>query len=252
VTIEANGQLLVRVNVNQDDILEGTENLTLVATNSGGQSFEGDSTINDEGIGEIFLEDNTSPIPNQPGDPGFPVQLDDDRVLGVTGSTVNEASPYVLWSVAGAANQTVLLSLGKAGDTATPGADTGTQLQVLVGNQWLNYDANNPPQIPAGGQLLVRLNVLQDDVFEGSESLTLRASNGGGAIFDGTSFINDDGTGDIFPDNTTGAPDPNAAKDDDRVFPRPAVRRGSRRHPEPKPQIRAILDPATDSANSNR
>jgi hypothetical protein len=227
------------VNVSQDDNPEGTESLTLVASNTGGSDFSDESTINDAGQGSIFLGNNITDTPNQPGDtdpngPDYPAQLDDDRELTVTGTAVNEASPYVLWTVGGAVGQKVLLDLqaGSTSPSATLGTDSGNdaQLEVLVGGQWVDYDPSNPPVIAAGGELLVRVNVSQDDNPEGTESLTLVASNTGGSDFSDESTINDAGQGSIFlGNNITGTPnqpgdtDPNgpdypAQLDDDRAL----------------------------------
>ena len=66
--------------------------------------------------------------------------------------------------------------------------------------------------LPAGGTLLVRVAIIRDASFEGTETFKLTATNMGGTGYDGTGTIKDDGTGDLFmPDNNT--PTPNSFAD---------------------------------------
>jgi len=214
----AEGQttLLVRVDISneRDTALDGPETFTLVATNSGDTpSTGGLGTIVDDGTGGYFADDNTTGISELPAG----VFLDDDRTLSITGTDVNEASPYVLWTIGGAEGQIAFLAVeGTGSKPATPGTDTSGPLQVLVAGAWVNYDSINPPAIPAGGQLLVRVAVVNDDNFEGTEALNLIATNTGGTDFRGQSTISDDGTGDIFlGNNLTNTPNKEGDTDPD-------------------------------------
>lgn len=148
----------------------------------------------------------------------------DNRTLMVTGTSVNEASPYVQFGVSGAANQWVHLTLGQTGSGAghaTLGTDFLPNLQYYDGGQWVDY-TGNPVQLDTNGSLRVRTRVTQDMAYEGSETLKLTATNAAGNAANGTSSIVDDGTGDIFlAGNATGTPDTNGAGypsrlDDDR------------------------------------
>lgn len=163
----------------------------------------------------------------------LPISISDNRALTVTGTTVNEASPYVMFQVSGAAGQKVTLALGStevANDVdAESGLDFLPNLQYFDGSDWQNY-TGAPVTIPLGGAtLLVRVPVLQDARYEGAETLTLIATNRAGtSSVPGISTIIDDGTGAIylgnnngFSGNHAGDTDPNgpgypAFLDDDR------------------------------------
>ena len=67
----------------------------------------------------------------------------------LTGTTVSEASPYVVFSVSGVAGQQVTLALSSG--TAIVGSDTGTQLQYYNGTSWVDYTASSLVTLPAGG-----------------------------------------------------------------------------------------------------
>jgi hypothetical protein len=69
----------VRLAVTQDYDYEVSQQFLLQARNAGGSVVTGVGTIVDEGNGDIFLEGNTTGVPNEPGDEGYPDQLDDDR-----------------------------------------------------------------------------------------------------------------------------------------------------------------------------
>ena len=149
-----------------------------------------------------------------------------DDTLSVNSVFVNEASPYAVFTVSGANGMPVQLSLGNTVGVgalnsndrlATLGTDTlaTNNLQYLNGSTWLTYDPSNPPVMPSGNQLLVRIGVNQDAVHEGNESFTLTASSGSQTAV-GIGTINDEGEGDLYPNNTTGNKDTTTAKDDDR------------------------------------
>lgn len=216
VPLDSTGKLLVRTPVINDEELEVLETFKLVATNSGGSSAEGTASIFDEANGSIFLDTNTTGTPDDPTDSGYtgPV-LDDDRALAVSSVTVNEASPYAVFSVTAlTGGRIVSLALGDPNDTATFGVDYGNTpasgLQIFDGSGWVDYMAGTFVPLAGSGpsELLVRTPVVQDDVYEVSEFFTLAAFNTGGARFSGTGTIDDDGNGVIFlGDNNSTTPD---------------------------------------------
>ena len=145
-----------------------------------------------------------------------------DDTLAVNNIFVNEASPYAVFTVSGATGMSVQLSLGTTGlnsrdRLATLGSDTAATntLEYLDGTTWRTYDAGNLPVMPSGNQLLVRIAVTQDAEYEGNESFTLTAISGSQTAV-GIGTINDEGAGDLYPDNTTGNQDTTSTKDDDR------------------------------------
>ena len=256
--------LLVRVRIKADTPLDGGETFTLTATNSGGSSAIGTATIVDDGsgTGTIFAtraDDPTTPTNEAvPGvipatatsgpalvtrppattpvaDPATQAIADDDRPLSVNDVTVNERSPYLVWTVGGKQGQYVRLDLASTGSGpghATLGTDTGTALEVFDGTSWVAYTPGTFVKVPgstntANGQLLVRAAVSNDSRFENRETLTLNASNTGGSTVGGRGTIVDDGTGNLFgAANTSGVPDPLGTNDpslptvldDDRII----------------------------------
>ncbi|MES2977700.1 MAG: putative Ig domain-containing protein [Pseudomonadota bacterium] len=207
VAVPAGGALLVRVSVINDGAYEGAETFTLIATNTGNTPATGTATLHDDGTGEVFPDNTTGAT-----DPD--ALLDDDRPLTVSSPSVSESSPYAVFTVAGASGQRVKLALQSG--TADLGADTGSVLQYFDGTAWQNYSADQLVAVPAGGALLVRVSVINDGAYEGAETFTLIATNTGNTPATGTATLHDDGTGEVFPDNTTGATDPDALLDDDR------------------------------------
>ncbi len=145
----------------------------------------------------------------------------DARTLTVTGTTVNEASPYVQFQVGGASEQWVSLAIGTTGSGsghATMGTDFLPNLQYFNGTSWVDYTGGFV-QIPSGATtLLVRTPVLQDGPYEGAETLKLTAYNQSqwslSTGTSGNSTIVDDGTGSIYLGNNNSST-PNAANDTD-------------------------------------
>ncbi|WP_457767240.1 beta strand repeat-containing protein [Cyanobium sp. ULC065] len=207
-----NGSLLVRVAINDDSTFEGPETFQLAVTPTGGALSTGTATINDDGTGNIYPDNNTGNT-----DPG--ALKDDDRAVSVNNISVNENSPFAVFSVSGTGNQPVTLALQNDADGATNdaalGTDTGTQIQYFNGSTWVNYTSGTVDLI--NGSLLVRVAINDDSTFEGPETFQLAVTPTGGALSTGTATINDDGTGNIYPDNNTGNTDPGALKDDDRA-----------------------------------
>ncbi|MFM8334869.1 MAG: Ig-like domain-containing protein, partial [Opitutaceae bacterium] len=107
--------MLVRTPVKNDTISDNNETFTLTATPTTGTAATGTCTIKDDGTGDIYKEDGTK-------DTTAP--KDDDRALAVTSPTVNEASPYAVFTVTGTAGQTLSLAL-TAGTATGTGTDYG-------------------------------------------------------------------------------------------------------------------------------
>ncbi|EIC28330.1 Ig-like domain-containing protein [Methylomicrobium album] len=220
VTIaNADGTLLVRTPLVNDNTYEGSETFTLTATPVGGQAATGTATIQDDGTGTLFDPDTGEETPTDPSDEAY-ITRDDDRAVSVNDITVNEASSHGVFIVEGDAGRTVTLAL--TGGTATGQATGGgidfgsggaTNLQYWDGEAWSNY--TGAIALPDGGTLLVRTPLVNDNTYEGSETFTLTVTPAGGQAVTGTATIQDDGTGTIFKDN--GTPDSEALKDDDRA-----------------------------------
>jgi len=171
VALNSSGELLVRTALTpeQEATLDSGETFTLSATNTGGASATGTATVRDDGTGTVFNADgseNTTAVP------------DDDRALAVTSFTVNEGSPYAVFTVSGAHNQQTTLSLAEQN---TDGANLAT-LQYFDGTTWQNYTTNQVVSLNASGTLLVRvaLSPEQETAVDGPETFRLVATNTGG------------------------------------------------------------------------
>jgi len=223
VVLSDTGNMLVRMPLVDDDIADNNETFTLIAANTGGTTSMGTATINDDGTGTIFLPDGSS-------DPAG--QASDDRALTITNPTVNEASPFAVFTVTGAPGQDVRLAL--AGDSATEnGTDFGApgvnDLQVSNdgGVTWNDYVPGALVALDGiGGTLLVRTPIIEDGIQDNNETFMLSATPSGGRDFFGTATINDEGVGDIF--NPNGSLNTIAVKSDDRPLPPPV--------PDPVPE----------------
>lgn len=204
----------VRVAILNDGTLENNETYQITVYNTGGAADVGTVTIADDGSGKKWSFSG----PNDPGSapavgpgPGF----DDERALTINGFTVNEKSPYGVFTVAGVAGQYVTLNC--ADGTAAGGVDYSTSLQYLNGSTWQTYTAGSHVQVQSNGLLRVRTAIVDDASYEMSESLTLTAANTSGMAVTATGTIVDDGQGDYFgPNDPTPNPNPPTPLDDDR------------------------------------
>jgi hypothetical protein len=203
VSLGGSGNLLVRVALSpeQDATADGPETFKLVATNpSQTASTGGLGTLMDDGTGDYFAADNTTATPALPAG----IVLDDDRALAVSDVTVNEGSPYAVFTVTGAAGQKV--SLGLANQNVD-GTDLGA-LQYFDGIRWQAYLAGELVTLNDAGKLLVRvaLSPEQEFVLDGPELFELVATNTGGSVSTGgLGAINDDGTGAYFAEDNNSA-----------------------------------------------
>jgi hypothetical protein len=126
-----------------------------------------------------------------------------------------------VFTVSGQPGQPVTLALES--DSATVGVDTGSTLQYFDGKVWQDYVAGSVVSIPAGGTtLLVRTSIINDGIFEGSETFRLKVSNTGGKAFAGTASIVDDGSSALVftATNRSGVAELGTADDDQ---PKPVV-----------------------------
>ncbi len=227
-TFDANHKVFVRVDIvaEQDTSYEGGETFKLNATLTGRTtSATGVATIIDDGTGVKYPGTFTNGTPDT-----ISTSLDDDRFasVSVNSISVNEGSPYAVFTVTGAANQSVTLALSDG--TAVGGAtsptdgsiDFGTSLQYWNGTAWTAYTAGAQVNLDANGKLLVRNAIVNDGVYEGAHTYTLSATNSGGTSSTGTGTIVDDGTGTYFPDanptnSSTPSTDPSITLNDDRT-----------------------------------
>jgi VCBS repeat-containing protein len=229
------GKLLVRVDIRaeQDDAYEGAETFRLSATLSGRSALEGTATIMDDGSGVIY-SGNVSGTPYSLGGavvgtsytPDTSAGTDDDRPLTIAPISVNEGSPYAVFTIGGVAGQQLRLALGNTATSAdtdatlgtdTHNAGTGVPLQYYNGTAWVDYSPASLIAIPAGDALLVRTAITNDATYEGAETFTLNATNTGNTAFTGIATIHDDGTGTLYTGGVTGGtPDTGGgALDDD-------------------------------------
>jgi len=223
VSLSSSGSLLVRVAINaeQEGILDGPETFSLVALNTGDQSFKGTGTINDDGTGGYFAADNNTATPTTPAG----IRVDDDRTLIVTAfGPVNEASPYAMFTVAATPGQALALALG---NTSSP-----LEVDATIGGFGLEWSADGNtwnhsptvPVVPGSGLVFVRVDISSeaDDSLEGPETFTLTATYTSGAARSATgiSTIIDNGTGSLYGGGfSNGAPAPlNGPLDDDKSF----------------------------------
>jgi hypothetical protein len=233
----ASTTMKVRVAITNDTVADNGETFKLTAYNTNGAanvanaSGDGTATIKDDGTGDkyTYTTATTASANKTTGstNPSAPTSgFDDDRPLTVTGSTVNEASPYLVFEVGGASGQYVTLT--PASGTATLGTDTadaggtGKPLQYFNGTSWANYTPGSLIQIPTttSGKLLVRTALTQDATYEMAETIKLTAANAGGGGATGLGTIVDNGTGSYFEstNNTfTSAVPSGTTLDDDRT-----------------------------------
>ncbi len=198
IDVPEGGLILVRTNIIQDSEYEVSETFTLVATlNSGGSVGTGTATIFDNGEGDVYDEDGNI-------DPSAP--KDNDSTVSVNNIVVNEASPFGIFTLSGTNGQEITLEV--AGQTATLGVDFIQRIDIYQNGAWITYTSGSPVIFGSSGILLVRVPILQDADYEGSETFKLNVTTSQNQSVSGTATIKDDGTGSIWlPSNTTGEPE---------------------------------------------
>ena len=195
------------VSITNDAVYEGAEAFKVNLTSASGaviSDSQGVGTIKDDGTG------NSS-------NGGSGTGTNDDRTLSVNTITLNEGSPYGVFTVSAIAGETLTLALANASAinnsanrTALDGSvDFGPALQYASngGTTWTTYSGafTVPGTGAAAATLLVRTAVINDTVYEGAQDFTLSAAYTSGASrsTSGTGTIYDDGTGQWF-DGTSG------------------------------------------------
>jgi VCBS repeat-containing protein len=152
------------------------------------------------------------------GVPVFVNERDDRRPLTLSQPVVNEGSAWAQFQIQGAARQIVTLRL-EAGTATGGGVDFGSgdarNLMVSAdgGATWTAYTGGEV-RLSDTGTLLVRTPVVDDTVYEASETFRLVARTTGGREATGLATLRDDGVGAVFRDD--GSVGPAAALDDDR------------------------------------
>ncbi|WP_373973954.1 Ig-like domain-containing protein [Chitinibacter sp. SCUT-21] len=195
ISVPANTtDVLVRVAVTDDALVEGTENITLAVKGQYDSAFtapvSGNIVDNDtQGITIVGAGNGTG-----------------------TGDTVVFEGSAAVFTVkldaAASSDTTVKLSLTTAGGAGQASAGDVGALEYFNGSSWTPV-VNGQVTIPAGStSVQVRVPTTVDSVFEGAENFTLNATvTGVGAA---------SGTGTIVDDGRTGPTPPTGTPDDDR------------------------------------
>jgi hypothetical protein len=223
-TVAEAANLLVRVAITNDAIVDNSETITLTATNTGAVAVTGTATIMDDGTGTLFTTLSTKLLwvslllRTTASAAGVTAQTitaatttpvlaanvgtlpNDDRAFAVNSILVNEGygTPnYVIFTVTGISGQYAKLSLG---GTAAAGTDYTNSLEYLE-TTWKSYTADSFVKL-ASTTLLVRVAISTDTVVDDGETITLTATNTGSVASTGTATIKDDGTGSLFINQT--------------------------------------------------
>jgi hypothetical protein len=147
----------------------------------------------------VTIQDN-DPVPNYQ--------------VSVNNVTVNEASPYAIFTVTGTIGQAVTLRLGLQ-DTRWANRYLN-QIEYYYKNMWVAFIYQ--VQMPQSGQLLVRVPILNNNIYDGTQEriFYLQAVIGGTVTASGDCYIRDDGTGDIYTfNNVSGVPEYGIPLDND-------------------------------------
>ncbi|MBU3582221.1 DUF4347 domain-containing protein, partial [Polynucleobacter sp. AP-Capit-er-40B-B4] len=202
---------LLRVAITNDMLNEGTETFTVNISSGNGATAAGTITIKDDGTGTLFTAGN--PANGIPETATIPTPVngvvasanaaslpDDDRPVTVNSFTVNEGSPYAVFTVTGISGQ--LVKLATSNGTASS-ADYGSSLQYFDGSTWQTYNTGDFIQIASAGKLLVRTTIINDTIWDPSETFNLIATTTGNVSATGVATINDDGSGSLFSASNT-------------------------------------------------
>jgi VCBS repeat-containing protein len=211
-TIPAGNTLLVRIPIEQDDLHEGTESFTLTASATGYVSATGVGAINDEGEGDVFLEANTTGIPNLPTDAGYPTLDNDTPTISVSDTTVEEGEMAIVTvSINNLSTKDISFSPILEDDTAIVGTDTddASELEYSTdgGTNW--QAVTGIMTIEAGtDEIQFRIQTTDDLLVEDEESfefitglITGTVTNPEGAS--GTITITDNDSADLSIDPVT-------------------------------------------------
>ncbi|MGE6101616.1 retention module-containing protein, partial [Aeromonas salmonicida] len=182
VTIGADGKVEFTVTTVNDTIYEGTEKLTAsISSVKANTAFEAIEISGAKGSTESIITDNDSA----------------PKVATIVGDSVVEgnANSFAV-NLTNTSSTPTTLTLTLAGDTATKGADfSGTQVTVTIGavDQVVNVNADGSfnVTVPANtGSFSVKVDTVNDTVFEASENYTLSGA-GTSSTVTGTATITD-------------------------------------------------------------
>ena len=210
---------------NDSDGAPDSDTLTVTQFTVNGTTYSaGSSSRTVAGVGSIVLNTNgnftLTPLSSYQGGsvPTITYTISDGNngtdtatlnlsVLGINDVSVNEGSPYAVFEISGATNEQVTLALSNGNaamdSNGTPlldgSEDFGPSIQYSTdsGLSWGNYN-NSTVALNSSGKLLVRTQILNDSLYEGSHNFKLRATNSLSTWIAGSATIYDDGTGQWF------------------------------------------------------
>ena len=218
--------VLLRTPIIDDGTAEGTETVLIQSgaitggvLNSGGVSSTV-SIVDDGTEANTFDSSNNTAIPSQgTADNDF----GSTPLISVSSITVSEASQQavVKVSLSSAAAVNVTFTPSLVNGTAIAGADTGAGIEFFNGTSWTS--AAGGVTIPTGSSsILLRTSVVNDTIFENSESLGITTGTVSSGVFNtsgasGTITILDNGTttNSFDTTNTTSTPTSTTSSDND-------------------------------------
>ena len=209
IPVDSSQKVYVRTSISdeQDDVVDNGETFTLrvgTTRQDNGTGPLGTATINDDGSGDEF---DPAADPTDSGPVTTNLYTDTDTAIGIAVDdvTVNEGSPYAVFTVTAAQN-TVITNLAitdgdTTGDFKTNGLSDNT-LEYWDGFNWNPFDGNAPVTIGSSGALLVRVSITdeQDPYIDDGEKFQLTVTDSNSSTAVGTGTIKDDATGKIYPD----------------------------------------------------
>lgn len=135
--------------------------------------------------------------------------------IAVNNVTVSESSDTIVFQLQ-AEEGRIIDAIEVEGQSATLGVDTGSTMEIYRGGAWVAYDGTTDLTVDASGTLFIRMVVTNDDLSEGSETLTVKVVPALGTETSGTGTIVDDGSsGTVFIGDATTSSQTTA--DDDYV-----------------------------------
>jgi hypothetical protein len=211
------GSFLVRTPIVDDASSDNNETIVLTATLTGGTAASGTATIKDDGTGMIFGDDGISD--------STAIKDNDTPTLSLGSMIVSEASTHALVEVSLSSASVAAISFTPRliSGTATVGVDSGATLEYFNGTTWA--PAAGGVTLAAGTtRVLLRTTIIDDPVFEGSETFTISTDTISGTVAHsgastGTVTIKDDGTSrNVFSNGSNAATPDSGSSNDDRLI----------------------------------
>ncbi|WP_101316131.1 Calx-beta domain-containing protein, partial [Aeromonas sobria] len=199
-------ELKLFVKVLDDQLTESRETVSLGASSGSSKLTNAGSTV--EASAGIVDDRNTTPG----GNPN--VDEDTTATLGITaGEDVREANDgYLSYTVklSNAVSEDVALNLtlGKAGDSATQGSDYQGKLYVADGQGYREATAADLKIAAGSTELKLFVKVLDDQLTESRETVSLGASSGSSKLTNAGSTV-EASAGIVDDRNTTPGGNPN-------------------------------------------